>query len=135
MSKKTQYPTVNFIFPMYVYPFDLMVSIGQNDEEITGSLKKAGVTKDVEMCHYGDNGAARYTIWPGGRNLCLIRLKFLPRSSHDYGMLSHEILHVVISAIRLIGGKISDCGSSDEMYTYLMSYITEQILKRINKYY
>lgn len=133
MRKAKPAVPINFIFPLQVYPFDLMVSINESSESIKRKLRRKGVDYNLEMIEYG-GGAGRYVIYYE-HTLCLIRLPELPRKTSHYAALVHEILHVVISVLRSVGMKISEDGESDEAYTYLISFITKEIFERINKYY
>lgn len=37
---------INFLVPLQVYPFDIMVSIGETDEQLAKSIKKFGLNID-----------------------------------------------------------------------------------------
>lgn len=131
---KNKTPVFYVIVPIHLYPYDVIVSIGHTDEEIDAILKRKGVKDGRELSEYGQHGRAKYAVWYD-YNIALIRLKCLPRSANDYGALMHEILHVVISVLRKVGMRISAGGGSDEAYTYLMSYLVQHIMFKINKYY
>lgn len=134
MGKKKE-PAICITIPMHLYPFNVVVSIGHTDKQLDTILRRKGVAAidDRNMALYGI-GSAKYCLWPGD-NLSLIRLKALPRSANDYGGLMHEILHVVISVLRVVGMQIEEGQGADEAYTYLMSYLVSRIMHSINKYY
>ena len=120
----------NFIIPLVVYPFDVMVSIGQTDQELKKILKKHGVNTKSGLWKYGKNGVGRAVVFE--TNQTLIRLPRVPKTPKELGSLNHEIFHAVTFIMHRIGMKLIVC-KSDEAYAYLIGYLTEQILIRIKK--
>lgn len=110
-----------------------MVSIGEDDVSLRKNLKKYKCHKDLELIDY-DGGAGKYVMFYYAQT-ALIRIPQLPRKTNEYAALAHEIGHVVISVMRVIGMRIEPGGGSDEAYTYLISYITKEIFEEIKKYY
>lgn len=131
---KVKNPTIFIRIPLYIYPFNVILSINHTNEQLNTILRKKGIKEnELELANY-EEGAAKYVCF-SRNNLALIRMKNLPRSAFDYGALAHETLHVVISIMRVVGMAISDNHGSDEAYTYLMSYLTSQVFLQLNKYY
>ena len=133
MPQKT--PPINFIINLQVYPFDLMISIGQTDLELGKKLDRyTGLSeKEINNVRYtSDTCQGRFCQFSNGAYL--IRLRHLPRTAEDYGNLSHEICHVVLTLMDRVGMKLKIM-TSCEAYAYLTAFITENIFKRINKYY
>ncbi len=126
MRKKKQ----NFIIPLVVYPFDVMVSVDESDEELQKTLNKYV---------YDPNGIGLIMNLPRttqGRcimldcNQTIIRLK---RQLHRHDTLanaSHEIFHAVSFILQRIGMKM-EVGVSDEAYAYLIAYLSKEIFSRI----
>lgn len=121
--------TKNFIIPLVVYPFDVMVSIGQEDWQVKKLLDKYNVK-------YEDNDAwridedvcckARTVRFESGQ--ILIRLKQLD-SCVEYGIMAHEVFHAVEFLFDRIYIKHSlECG---EAWAYLIGYITQEIYKKL----
>lgn len=133
MTKKKPVST-NFIVPFGTYPFDLMVSVGQDDDQLGRVLDRHPLTEeDILNCRFGsDTCQGRYAIFSTGGSF--IRLRKLPESSFDYGVLGHEIFHVVAGFMLRIGMKLK-VGTSDEAYAYLIGHLTEQVYNKLNKYY
>lgn len=125
---------LNFIIPLVIYPFDLMVSIGQTDAQVLLKLKQFGLEKeDPEQWQYtGPTNIGRAAIL--SNNASFLRLRSLPSTPRDFGCLAHEIFHVATFVMYKVGIKFKVL-QSDEAYAYLVGYITEQIYKRTNKYY
>lgn len=115
----------NFIIPLEVYPFDVMVSIGQTDAELKKSLERKSVEWEDKMCLKG-NGL----FYMNSQNQSIIRVRFIPVNPVDYGVLQHEIFHAVTFILDRIGMKFMLL-KSDEAYAYLVGYLTEQIYTRL----
>jgi hypothetical protein len=121
--------TVNFILPLIIYPFDVMVSMGETDEQLKKTIKRYSVT-EKELDEISLIGSGRYCLFECGASL--LRTKTIPTSAFDFGVLQHEIFHATVSVLWKIGMKL-EINVSDEAYAYLAGYLTEQIYKRIGK--
>lgn len=134
MKLKKNKKNINFIIPLILYPFDVMISIGQDDNELEKVLNKiSNLTEDdIYACKYP-------SIFVKGRavmfttNASIIRLKKLPETSEEYGILAHEIFHIVTFIMNRVGMKLKLL-VSDEAYAYLIGYLTTEIYKQINNY-
>lgn len=119
---------LNFIIPLIVYPFDVMVSISESDESLFAKLKKKGVDiTDTNLHVYSDTQRGRTIMFKG--NQTLIRMYELRNTPEWYGHLSHEIFHAVEFIMERIGMKLTV--DSDEAYAYLIDYITKEIYKQL----
>ena len=53
---------LNFVLPLVIYPFDIMISFGETDQEIMSALKKNGIIEsdysfyDENVCPYSNHG-------------------------------------------------------------------------------
>jgi hypothetical protein len=116
---------LNFIIPLIIYPFDVMVSLGQSDKALKADLLKY----DIE---WDDNikcvGKGRFVLF--FTNQSLIRLSIYPKTFEDYGALQHEVFHCVTMVLDRIGMKFIP-RKSDEAYSYLIGYLTTEIYKII----
>lgn len=124
MNKKKK--PINFILPLVIYPFDIMVSLGQSDDELKASLKEWGIEWD-EILEMAPTGLGRTAMLDG--NQTVLRLTNVPVSVTDYGTLAHEIFHAVAFIMDRVGMVL--CRQSDEAYAYLIGYVTKEIYKRI----
>lgn len=107
-----------------VYPFDLMFSFGQTDDELKVSLKRYGIKwQDILKL---DCPAMYIRL---DRNQPVIRMGNYPITVTDYGVLQHEIFHAVDQILRYVGINLTN--DSDEAYAYLIEYITREIYKKI----
>lgn len=120
--------SINFIIPLVVYPFDVMVSISESDESLFAKLKKMGVDiSDTNLHVYSDTQRGRTILFKG--NQSLIRMYELRDTPDWYGHLAHEIFHAVEFIMERIGAKLT--AESDEAYAYLVGYLTKEIHKKI----
>lgn len=126
--------STSFVVDMQVYPFQVMVSIGQDDNQLGRVLDKYNLTEDdIRACAwpspYTKGRAVLFST-----NASIIRLRGLPETSEDYGTLAHEIFHIASFVLDRIGTPLQ-VNVSDESYAYLIGYLTTEIFKKINKYY
>jgi hypothetical protein len=119
---------MNFIFSLEIYPFDVMVSIGENDEELKEKLNEVGVDAEGDNnWHYEATGLGRAISFPG--NQTLLRLRNKPETTADYGTLAHEIFHICEFILHKVG--INLTRDSDEAYAYLIGFVTRKIYESI----
>lgn len=119
---------LNFIIPLIVYPFDLMVSINQSNDDIEKSLKAKNVDyTDVNVRNESSTRRGRTIIFKG--NQTLIRLFDFEKTPECYGYLAHEVFHAVEFVMERVGMKL--CFKSNEAYAYLVGYITTEIYKKL----
>lgn len=118
---------LNFIIPLVVYPFDVMVSIGEDDKSLFKKLKKYGV--DITMDELSHSATARGRTIMFAGNQTLIRLYNRTVTPNWHGNLSHEVFHAVQFIFERIGSKLTY--ESSEGYAYLIDYITKEIYKRV----
>lgn len=126
MKKKS----LNFIVPLVIYPFDVMFSFGETDEQVMAHLNKYEIdTTNNSGWVFEETTKGRCIIFPG--NQTLIRLLTIPDTNTDYGYLQHEIFHAVHFILRKMGFKLKV--SSGEAYAYLTQYLTEKVYEKINQ--
>lgn len=127
MSEKRK---LNAIIPLVVYPFDVMISFGETDEELAENLKQVGIDITVD----GDRW--KFTTTKDGYAVLLedwqtlIRLQVFPENCKHYGILAHEIFHAVTLILENVGIPFQ-LHVSDEAYAYLIEYLTKEILSAI----
>lgn len=124
---------LNFIIPLVIYPFDVLVSIGETNKEIKKCLLKyTNITdEDIELSQFKNHTiTGRSAMFSS--NQSLIRLKYYPTEAKDFGVLQHEIFHCVTVIMDAIGMKFK-VFKSDEAYAYLIGYLTTEIYKKINE--
>lgn len=121
---------LNFIIPLIIYPFDVMVSFGESNEEMDKHLNKYGLTADdVSLATITSKTVQGRSVMFAS-NQTLIRMPKIPQTNEDYGNLQHEIFHAVSYIMHRIGMTLK-IKKSDEAYAYLISYLTEEIYKKL----
>lgn len=113
---------LNIIIPLVVYPFDVMVSIGQTDKELSLELLKYGID-DIRELLLSETVRGRTIMFEG--NQTVIRLKVF-----DAAVLCHEVFHAVTFILSKVGIPL-EVMKSDEAYAYLLEYIVGEVLKSV----
>jgi hypothetical protein len=117
---------INFIITNEVYPFDVMFSFGQTDEELKAVCKKFNVNIDNTLVNHPLKLGQTISFENGKQ---LIRLRDYPETPRDYSYLIHEIDHARNNIMDYIGAKPGR--DSEECYTYFLDFLTEKALDKI----
>lgn len=129
--------SLNKILQIGHYPFDLMISFHESDDQFINSLKQYGI-KDIddpsvrlviEMEKSGE-AAGRYLMLKGRQSV--IRLTRYPQKGRaaDMALLNHEILHTVhFFCVEVLHAPLNE--DTAEVYAYLFQHLTEEIYKYI----
>jgi hypothetical protein len=125
-------PSISII-PLVVYPFDVLLSIDQEDKQLINYCVKGGVSKEeleeAEMLNLPETTKAKAVMFQN--NLTLIRLKTIEVEKCELqGYIAHEAFHITTFIMQTIGMKFS-LKYSDEAYAYLLGYLVQEINKRI----
>jgi hypothetical protein len=119
---------MNFIIPLVIYPFDIMVSIDETDKELASKLIKFGIKKEAFIAmNMSPTAIARCVMFDG--NQTVMRFRLIEDKNKFISKIAHETLHAISGIFDVIGIKFTD--ESEEAYTYLLDYIILQILNRI----
>lgn len=118
-----------FTIPLVVYPFQIIVSINETDDQLWKKLNKLGVdAEEFTKCVFADEASVGSAIlFPN--SIGLIRLRAKPTSPATKGCLAHEIFHIVVFVMNEVGMTLST--ESDEAYAYLTGYLTTEIYKKL----
>lgn len=115
-----------------VYPFDVVVAIGVTSKETLNYVQKRlpyDLTEE-EKKHFQDfDGMGKTLQLIKGQNI--LWLRDFKNDSSSIAILSHELFHVVYQTMWRVGIKLSD--PSEEAFTYLIEYLTKNILKKLIK--
>lgn len=117
---------MNFIVGLDMFPFDILVSIGESDKEFKKTLKKYDIPWDVYFekerrgtCVQNPDGSIILRVWE--KDLT---------SPMFYDTLSHEIFHAVSLILDYAGIKFS-IKYSDEVYAYSIGLVTRKIMEKL----
>lgn len=116
---------LNKIVPLEVYPFDIMFSFNETDDELRSTFNKYNIIES----NYFESTLKRGKCSVLDTGQIVIRLKNYPDSPEEYGYLAHEIYHAVNFLMEKIGVKFSE--DSEECFAYLIAFITTKIHKEI----
>jgi hypothetical protein len=121
---------INHLFYLEVYPFHVMFSCGETDEQLAKnlSLKMAIGQRDINRTKWKDPSHAGRFVQFSGKD-CLIRIRNKPETALDYNFLQHEILHCTIAILVTVHLYLTD--RSEEAYCYLNGYITQKIYEKL----
>jgi hypothetical protein len=131
MKKVVKKKTLNILFDSEVYLFQIMVSLGETDEQLIASLKKRKIPDPELVVEQAPLiGSGKCTCFPSGK--ILIRTQDYPSTPFDHGTIAHEVFHATCFILEKVGvGFRMDV--SDESYAYLIGYITKKIYEKLDK--
>ena len=110
------------IIPLDVYGHDIVISIGQSDDDLHEQIKENISRKQFDKHMANQKSIATTHKLKTGS--ILIRFK---DDINDPGIVAHEAFHAVVFLFKKIG--IDFAYESEEAYAYTLEYLTNQILK------
>lgn len=125
MNKESYY----FIIPLHVYPFDIMVSVNEDDNLLKQRLLDNGNTEEEIDNVLPMRKTARGRTFTLLTNQTVIRL--VDDGSDLSGVIAHESFHATTFILERVGVSF-DLNISDEAYSYLLQYIVEKITETLN---
>ena len=110
------------IIPLDVYGHDIVISIGQSDDDLYEQIKENISIKQFDKHMANQKSIATTHKLKTGS--ILIRFK---DDIDNPGIVAHEAFHAVVFLFKKIG--IDFVYESEEAYAYTLEYLTNQILK------
>jgi hypothetical protein len=110
------------VIPIDVYGHDIIVSIGQSDEDLYEEIKENISKKKFNKKMTNQKSIA--TTFKLKTGCILIRFK---DDIDNPGIVAHEAFHAIVYLFEKIG--IEYAYESEEAYAYSLEYLTNQILK------
>lgn len=110
------------VIPLDVYGHDIVVSIGQSDDDLYEQIQENISRKQFDKHMANQKSIATTHKLKTGS--ILIRFK---DDIDNPGIVAHEALHAVVFLFKKIG--IDFAYESEEAYAYTLEYLTNQILK------
>ena len=121
--------SLNFIVPIEIFDTEVMVSIGETDEQLFGRLKRYGVSPyEWPGLRFSEQEVGKYTMFETGA--AILRIRHSYTTPDNLAIISHEILHAVIHIMERIGVKLG-LGTSEEVYTYTAQFLTKKIYAKM----
>lgn len=115
----------NFIISWEIYPFDVLVSIGEEHADILKHIKKTGYElDDEEKEKIWMSGRGRTIMLKGGQTI--VRL-----DTETPDVIAHEVFHAVAFLMDKIKIKLTQ--DSDEAFAYAIEFLTKRIYKELIK--
>lgn len=138
MKRKLKPKGSNFIIPLIVYPFDIMVSISQSDEAFRAAIVKhlppdclLDLEDDPDILRLGNTMQGRTLNLRTGYQT-IMRLKDYPHGPRGHAIVAHEIFHAVSFVLWRVGLPL-EVMKTDEAYAYLIEYVTGEFYKHLQK--
>jgi len=128
MKKET--PNIHFKIKVPIYPVTILCYFGTKEffqEMIHKHIPNKKAKEQILEYDTNYNGIVHNY---GGHQI--LHIDRIPDSPVWHNMLAHEVLHLTFAIMRYTGMELSE--DSEEAYTYLNGYVTEQIHKNIEKY-
>ena len=110
------------VIPIDVYGHDIVVSIGQTDNDLYEHIKENISEKKFDKRFSNQKSIA--TTFKLKTGCILIRFK---DDIDNPGIVAHEAFHAIVYLFDKIG--IEYAYESEEAYAYALEYLTNQILK------
>lgn len=113
-----------------VFYRDLIVCFGDKD-----TLKSAlAYYHDKEtaerLCTVADSNDEGTTVYDEELGVFFMWLPRKPKTAQDFGFLSHEVFHATCAVLCNIGSSLTT--QSEEVYAYLITYLTQKIIEGFN---
>ena len=119
---------INFIITPGLFHFDLMVSIGQSNDELIEALKnKSADLTEADPVINMDSNARLLQLTNG---TMILRVRNNIDSIFWLSVLQHEIFHAATFILDRAGVKFC-LTSSDEVYAYLIQDLTYKIYSEL----
>ncbi len=129
-KKKKQ---LNFIIPLVIYPFDVMISINESWDDFAKSVTNkwgADILENFKKYDHPNGEGLSYVYTSESKLCCMLKVHFFENNPNGHGILAHEIFHACEFVLRQCGVKLNS--NSHEAYAYLIGYLTTEIYKKIH---
>lgn len=107
-----------------VYPFDLLVSFNQSDEDFYSEVRHLlDDNLDKVFLNLDETVLARSYFTKN--NISIVRFVNIDKDNIPHGLISHEIFHVTTFILDKANIKFSF--KVDEAYAYLLGYLIDEV--------
>lgn len=113
-----------------VYPFDVLVSINQTDDEFYSEVAHLA-NDDLEKVFLNLPESVLGRSYMTENNISIIRFINIDANEIPHGIIAHEAFHITTFILNKIGVKFSF--KTDEFYAYLLNYLVDKIYLIIKK--
>jgi hypothetical protein len=119
----------NFIIDYQIYPFDLMVSIGESFEELKRKVHHRVLEEDIPVFADFNCEGLGHTMILMKTGATILWVRKYEKTPEWRASLAHEVCHAAQFLMHRIG--ITHSNDSLEAYAYLRGYITKKIYEKI----
>jgi len=123
---------LNMVLPIPIYGGLFVFTFNTTEKQFRKFIAKNNLTfteQEYEKLGMSEISSGKCVMFEC--TTVVIRMKRMPVSCYDYGILQHEIFHGVSCYLDRLGLKLK-INASDEAYSYLIGYITEKVYNEIN---
>jgi hypothetical protein len=110
------------VIPIEIYCTEIVVSIGQTDDEIFDECKKNWESEKYEDVVI--SAVSCQTLANCSYNSKMLMIRFKEKKPKD-GLIAHEAFHAAFRILNSIG--INPSYETEEAYAYLLDYIVNKI--------
>ena len=132
MKKKLK-PTKAY-FGIYndVFKYETLFSFGETDQQLISKLKRFIPAEELIIGWGSDSCQGYCRMFECG--VLLVRMRNLPLTCEDYGILAHEIFHSVEISLARKGIEFNN-NMINESLAYSIEHTTKNCYKKLNKYF
>jgi len=107
-----------------VYPFDVLISINQTDDDFYSKLGHL-FDDDLEEIFLNLDETILARSFFTKNNIAIVRFVNIDKNNLPNGLISHEIFHIVTFILNKAGIKFSF--KTDEAYAYFLHYLIDEV--------
>jgi hypothetical protein len=113
-----------------VYPFDVLVSVNQTDDEF---YSEVGHLSDdyLDEVFLNLNETILARSYMTKNNISIVRFINIDKDNLPHGLISHELFHV--TTFILNKANIEFSFKTDEAYAYLLHYLIDEVYSIFNR--
>lgn len=113
------------LIQLEIFSTDIIVSIGQTDDELYDELKHRFTKEEFESSYMSSLDRRSDACFVVKDGFPVIR--FFDKNP-DAGLIAHECFHA--TCFILESKKIALCNETEEVYAYLLQYLVNKIIKK-----
>ena len=123
---------MNTIIPIDIYNTDIMVHFGDPGslkEELVARFGLEDAQSIFDGLDFNDNLLGKTVLLSQGN--IILWMPSVPQTAKEKGTMAHEIFHAACEIMTKID--VQPCEENEEVYAYLIGYLTKKIDEAITK--
>lgn len=113
-----------------VYPFDVLVSVNQTDDEFYSEVGHLSDDNLEEVFLNLDETILARSYFTKN-NIAIVRFMDIDKDNLPNGLISHEMLHITTFILNKVN--ITFSFKTDEVYAYLLHYLIDEVYSIFNR--